>query len=41
MSPAFLATIGESFPGANVTVNWFHVVQLFTTACGRGPKGRG
>lgn len=32
MSPAFLAAIGESFPEANVTVDWFHVVQLFTTA---------
>ena len=32
MSPAFLAAIGESFPSANVTVDWFHVVQLFTTA---------
>ncbi|CAO0819778.1 hypothetical protein DFAR_1110048 [Desulfarculales bacterium] len=30
--PAFLAAIGEKFPGANVTVDWFHVVQLFTTA---------
>ena len=32
MSPAFLAAIGKSFPSANVTVDWFHVVQLFTTA---------
>ena len=32
MSPAFLAAIGEEFPGANVTVDWFHVVQLFTRA---------
>ncbi|CAO0822565.1 hypothetical protein DFAR_3170024 [Desulfarculales bacterium] len=32
ISPAFLATISESFPGANVTVNWFHVAQFFTTA---------
>ena len=32
MSPAFLAAIGESFPKANVTVDWFHVVQLFTKA---------
>jgi transposase len=32
MSPAFLAAIGESFPQANVTVDWFHVVQLFTKA---------
>jgi len=32
MSPAFLAALGESFPQAAVTVDWFHVVQLFTTA---------
>jgi transposase len=32
MSPAFLAALAESFPNAAVTVDWFHVVQLFTTA---------
>jgi transposase len=32
MSPAFLAAVGEEFPGATVTVDWFHVVQLFTKA---------
>ncbi|CAO0824340.1 transposase [Desulfarculales bacterium] len=32
MSPAFLTAIGESSPSANVTMDWFHVVQLFTTA---------
>lgn len=32
MSPAFLAAISEEFPKANVTVDWFHVVQLFTKA---------
>ncbi|CAO0824894.1 transposase [Desulfarculales bacterium] len=32
MSPAFLTAIGESSPGANVTVDGFHVVQFFTTA---------
>src|SRR3546814_808448 len=32
MSPAFLAAIGETFPDASVTVDWFHVVQLFTRA---------
>jgi transposase len=32
MSPAFLAAIGDNFPKANVTVDWFHVVQLFTKA---------
>src|SRR3546814_6039511 len=29
MSPAFLAAVGETFPDASVTVDWFHVVQLF------------
>ena len=32
MSPAFLAAVGESFKNAEVTVDWFHVVQLFTKA---------
>ncbi len=32
MSPAFLSAIEEEFPNANVTVDWFHVVQLFTKA---------
>jgi transposase len=32
MSPAFLAAIGETFEKANVTVDWFHVVKLFTKA---------
>ncbi|CCG07409.1 ISDvu5, transposase [Pararhodospirillum photometricum DSM 122] len=32
MSPAFLAVVDENFPEASVTVDWFHVVQLFTTA---------
>jgi transposase len=32
MSPAFLAALATSFPNAAVTVDWFHVVQLFTTA---------
>ena len=32
MSPAFLAALGEEFPNAAVTVDWFHVVQLFTRA---------
>jgi len=32
MSPAFLAAVAASFPNAAVTVDWFHVVQLFTTA---------
>jgi transposase len=32
MSPAFLAAIKNTFPQAAVTVDWFHVVQLFTKA---------
>lgn len=32
MSPAFLAAVGETFPEAEITVDWFHVVQLFTRA---------
>jgi transposase len=32
MSPAFLAAATENFPNAALTVDWFHVVQLFTTA---------
>ncbi|CAO0821463.1 transposase [Desulfarculales bacterium] len=28
ISPAFLAATGESFPSANFTVDWFHVVQF-------------
>jgi transposase len=32
MSPAFLAAVGETFADASVTVDWFHVVQLFTSA---------
>ncbi|CAO0822905.1 hypothetical protein DFAR_3370003 [Desulfarculales bacterium] len=31
-SPASLTAIGEGFPSANVTVDWFHVVYFFTTA---------
>jgi transposase len=32
MSAAYLAAVAESFSRAAVTVDWFHVVQLFTTA---------
>ncbi len=32
MSPAFLAAVGKDLPGATVTVDWFHVVHLFTKA---------
>ncbi len=41
MSPAFLAAIGETFEQANVTVDWFHVVQLFTTAVDNVRKAEG
>lgn len=32
MSGAFLAAVGETFEDAVVTVDWFHVVQMFTKA---------
>ena len=32
MSPAFLAAAEETFSKAAVTVDWFHVVQIFTKA---------
>jgi transposase len=32
MSGAFLAAVGETFDQAAVTVDWFHVVQMFTKA---------
>lgn len=32
MSGSFVAAVGEHFPQAEVTVDWFHVVQLFTKA---------
>jgi transposase len=32
MSPAFQAAAAEEFPYAALTVDWFHVVQLFTHA---------
>jgi transposase len=32
MSPAFLSAAGKTFKNAAVTVDWFHVVQLFTKA---------
>lgn len=32
MSPAFRTAVKEEFGEANVTVDWFHVVQLFTRA---------
>jgi transposase len=41
MSPAFLAAMGETFPEAAVTVDWFHVVQLFTKAVDDVRKAEG
>jgi transposase len=32
MSPAFLSAVEKEFKSASVTVDWFHVVQLFTKA---------
>lgn len=32
MSPAFLSAAGEQFDNAMVTVDWFHVVKLFSDA---------
>jgi transposase len=32
MSAAFIAAVGEVFPNAAITVDWFHVVKLFNDA---------
>lgn len=32
MSLSFLIVVKDEFPKANVTVDWFHVVQLYTQA---------
>lgn len=32
MSPAFLAALAEEFPDTAVSIDWFHVVQIFTGA---------
>ena len=32
MSPAFLSGVAEQLPKAEVTVDWFHIVQTFTRA---------
>ena len=32
MSGSFVSAVQEHFPRADLTVDWFHVVQLFTTA---------
>lgn len=41
MSPAFLGAVGKAFPDAAVTVDWFHVVQLFTRAVEQVRKAEG
>jgi transposase len=32
MSPRFIPAVGEQFENATITVDWFHVVKLFTSA---------
>lgn len=32
MSPAFLSGVTEELPNAEITVDWFHIVQVFTRA---------
>jgi len=32
MSPSFIPAVGEQFENATITVDWFHVVKLFTSA---------
>jgi hypothetical protein len=32
MSPAFLSAVEQEFKPISVTVDWFHVAQLFTKA---------
>ena len=41
MSGAFLSGIAEHLPKAEVTVDWFHIVQLFTTAVDDVRKAEG
>lgn len=41
MSPAFLSGIGEQLPNAEVTVDWFHIVQTFTRALDEVRKQEG
>jgi len=32
MSPAFLSGVSQELPNAEITVDWFHIVQIFTRA---------
>lgn len=41
MSPAFLSGIAEQLPDAEVTVDWFHIVQIFTRALDDVRKSEG
>lgn len=41
MSAAFLSGVGEYLPNAQITVDWFHVVKLFTTALDDVRKSEG
>jgi transposase len=41
MSPAFLAGIAEQLPEAEVTVDWFHIVQTFTRGVDEVTKSEG
>lgn len=41
MSPAYLTGIGEQLPNAAVTVDWFHIVQVFTRSVDEVRKREG
>lgn len=41
MSPAFLSGVAETLPNAEVTVDWFHIVQTFTRALDEVRKQEG
>lgn len=41
MSPAFLSGIADNLPNAEVTVDWFHIVQMFTHAVDEVRKQEG
>ncbi|MCP4453489.1 MAG: ISL3 family transposase, partial [Planctomycetes bacterium] len=41
MSPAFLSGVAKSLPDAEVTVDWFHIVQIFTRALDEVRKAEG
>ena len=41
MSPAFLSGVAEELPNAEITVDWFHIVQTFTRALDEVRKQEG